>query len=614
MLIVDYETASEADLPALGGRLYAQHHTTRILMAGLWDTDSLTVEPYVREFVGPVERETQIASWGSFDYHIFTETEWRECRPGQWLDLMAVARFAGLPAGLDACAKFLGITTKKDPRGKALIRKYSLPQEDGSLKPLIEGSEDYQAMAEYCIQDVRLTARLAQFLKPVIPEWEEHGRPGYEVTERMNARGVPIDRVAAKRALQLCEEHEARLVEEFENLTGFKPSQVAKLAEYLGLENATKETLEAQEFVDFHKERARQIRLEFAKAATKKLRPMLESSVVDGRAHDCFIFNGAHTGRGASRKIQLQNMKRATVSPEVFSALHSPPGDGLPLALANPLQAAQENIRGFIHNPDRKLVVADYSQVEARIVAWLADCTPMLEAFSDPNRDIYREFAAQAYRASEDDVDSEQRTFGKIVVLGRGYGASPMAFVRQSKGYGVKLRLMTAQTLKKRYDELYPEVGELRDKLENAVTLAAQGLVADPIEVGPLKIWRSPSGSMLIIQLPSGRKLRYYAPRVVDGEIWVKTKNGNTRLWGGHILENVAQAIATDLKNNAMEWLDFLGIDLIMEVHDEIVAEAFEDYAESTLEQMIGAMERPPIWIIPGLIKSEGSVMDRYSK
>ena len=607
MLFVDYETRSKVNLPAVGSHVYANDPSTEILMVGCATEDDT---PRISETIGG--RQFHLVSWGRFDYQIYRALENPDYPSDTWIDAQAIARYTGMPGGLDAFSKALGFGIHKDTRGKRLITKYCKPPGGGGPFLKLEG-EDLTAMEEYCLQDVVLLQEAWKRLKVLLPEWEMYCRPAYEATEAMNELGVPIDRVAAGRALDQCRAHEARLVEECANLCGFRPSQNLRIAEFLGMGSCSKGDLEKRTFKDPTQQRVRDIRLEFAKAATKKLVPMLEMSAVTGRAHGCFVFNGAHTGRGSSQDIQFQNMVRAEVNPEVFRKLHA--GETLHL----PLQDVQENIRGFIQPmKGGKLISVDYSQLEARIAAWLSDCTELLDGFKDTTRDVYREAAARAYGIPLADVGPAERSYGKIAILGPTYGAGGKALAAQAPGYGIEMTEAEGDKLKTFYRTTFPEIPLLWDKLEDAAMQVVSHRTEGAVWVGPIGFTLNASGKTLELILPSGRKMRFLYPaigedRFGDAAVVVLTKHGKRSIWGGHWLENICQAIAADLKNDALVRISDLGYDPILEVHDEIVVEEYARW-EVVLEDMVFIMETPPSWAPKGLFRAEGKIMGRYSK
>ena len=652
LLFIDYETRSRVDLPSAGSFVYSRDPSTEILMVGVArDYDPPAVHRHVGMLLTPV------VSWGRFDYEIYREKE-SFVPSRRWIDASAVARYLGLPGGLDACARWLDLPVAKDTRGKRLISKYCKPNKEGDFEHLT--GDDRIAMREYAIQDVVLLQEIWKRIGPYYPEWEKNCRAGYEVTHRMNDRGVPIDREAAYEAHLQCLAHEERLRVECRDLSGFNPSQNLKIAEFLGMDSIGKEKLAEATFKDPTQARVAEIRLEFAKAATKKLVPMMAMSTRTGRAHGCFIPNGAHTGRGSSRNIQFQNLKRAKVDPEVFAKLDR--GD----RLDNPLGDVQQNIRGFLRPGEGKVfVVVDYAQVEARILAWLADDPTLLEMFRT-GRDPYKYFAAHLFKVDQSSVTDEQRAYGKIAVLGAGYGAGPGLAV-QAKAYGIDMTETEARELAELYRSLFPEVPALWERMffewtqpgwlgsvvpkshdlkqqlragfhiPHGAWWTNESLTNDLFGWGGSKAagdhgkhWGySYKDNALRLHLPSERIVRYHRPRSdLKFRVSKKTKKiypspevtytdqfGRRRQLRMTIaVENVCQAIATDLKLDAMCRLDDMGYQLVGEVHDEIIIEVDAAEAEACLRETIAVLESPPDWAPKDLIKAEGSIMPRYSK
>lgn len=668
---IDYETRSLVDLPSVGAILYAQHPSTEILMTAY---ATLKTDPEVRDCAGPIPHRDYVCSWGMFDFHIYRALEDHEFPLSHWIDAMALARYVSLPARLNDFGR-VALGEEKVEAGKRLINKYSKPNKDGAFNEL--AGDDRDEMVRYALQDVALLKKgWTNVLGKVYGEWSRYCRPGWETTERMNLRGVPIDVEAVEAAIHQCEAHSKRLEDECMALCGLRPSQNVALAEFLGMESIAKGELEeALPSLEGVKKRVAEIRLESAKAATKKLYPMKAMASATGRAYGCFVFNGAHTGRGSSRDIQFQNLKKGDVDPQVFADLHA--GN----ALENPLKQVQENIRGFISSPEKKLVVCDYAQVEARILAWLADEPALLEAFRDPTRDVYKEFASHAFKLPIEKIDNEKRAYGKIAVLGAGYGAGP-GLAKQAKSYGIEMTPDEGRLLSKQFHQFAPGVRAFRqnelvgnatrpgwllrvcpvepvlletrgspDPRFRAPRESAQSLVefvqeslhpddfnrirSDVLTWGldrvagdkDLGLWYERHGGSVVLRLPSGRRVRYHGMQshltgmATDDGYFVTSaftfwdKFGNR----GHIgtpvvVENLCQAIATDLKIDAMVRMEAEGLPPILEVHDEIVCEAEPRTADYVLERMLAIMEDPPAWAPKDLIRAEGKVVDRYTK
>jgi len=612
--LVDYETAGRLDLKKVGAFVYSQDPSTTVHFVGCADPEGT---PYITDALPP---SGTFVSWGEFDRLIYeTRSHTKGTKAvASFIDAMAIARYAGLPGRLNDFCRVMGIEVRKDRRGKALIQKYSRPDPaTGEFLPLC--GDDRAEFEAYCIRDVELLQRAWKILKGIHPEWERICRPGYEATMRMNRYGAPIDREAVAGALEQCQRQEGELEKRCQMLSQLRPTQTIALADFLGLPNATKATLEATRFDDPVKEEVRQIRLDYAKAATKKLVPMLAMSAVTERVHGCFVYNGAHTGRGSSIGIQLQNMVREKVDPEALAAFR----DRIPLR--NPLEEARKNIRGFIRAPEGRLfAVADYSQIEARIVAFLSGSKEMLAAFADDSRDIYSEFAAEAFGIPLPSVSrDDHRPYGKVIVLGAGYGAGGEALATQSVSYGLTPNPALMARLKKVYLQKYPEVEKLWAAYDDAAFQVVTRSTPGAVEVGPVAFQLNATGQVLEVHMPSGRVMRFLKPAIEDhpfrfGEqtLMVTTKHGRRSVWGGHWTENIAQSIAGDIKTAALVAVtnQLPNTPVIMEVHDELVVECMDDESDHVLDRVLNLMCEVENCLPPGLLKAEGSTMEFYSK
>jgi len=604
----DYETCCWVPITLAGGFEYFPH--AQILMVGvaIGDADPIIAPNILSTGASGQYREV---SWGRFDYHIYKQHEDTSFKSEDWIDAMALAYFLGFPPSLNGFATAIGVENKKDARGTRLINQYCVPQEDGTFKDLDANPEDKAAFEEYCLQDVRLLQTAWKTLSPIYPEWEKTQRANLEIVERMNERGVPIDRIAAIRAIKQIKEQETALREECIELTGFNPTQTEKLRVFLDVPNMTKATLESEEFTDPIAERVRDIRLAVSKAATKKLKPMIAMSETDGRARGCFIPNGAATGRGSSRGIQLQNLKRRVIDPSYFDTLHN--GD----ALEDPLTQTQENIRGFLRaEKGNTFLCADYGQIEARILAWIAREKTLVSAFRK-GIDVYKLMAANIFGISSvDDVTDDQRQLGKIGVLGCGFGASGPGIAAQAKNFGVNVDDDFGWRVVGTYRQTFPAIAHLWGELDKGVIEVVEG--SRPFFNAARTTFQM-QRRFLIATLPSGRRLRYYDARVEDGPrgrgVVFKGRVGmslvDKRLWHGHLVENLCQAIAADIKLSAMKRCPF---PLIAEVHDELVCEVPESDAERDLDSLIDVMCEVDDWMMSKLIVADGWVGERYSK
>ncbi len=602
---VDYETRCLLDLPTVGTDRYVEK--AEILMVGLGFEDGETVvRSDLRHFIflEADARDVTFVSWGDFDRNV---AQWVEGMiVPNWINAANLARMVGLPGGLQKFCSSIGIPAKKDARGTRLINKYSKPQKDGTF--LVLEGEDREAFEDYCLQDVRLLQQAWRFLSPLVSEWHRCHAERAATYDKMNARGVPIDVEAAKLALDACTQQAEEIEIACRYKHGFSITQVEKVRDFLGTVDCTRQTLESFKTKDPDKIWLRDARLLVSKAATKKLVPMIDMASDDGRVRGAFQYHGAHTGRGSSHGVQFQNLKKAKIDPSYFDRLHSN------VFMEDPTGECQRNIRGFIKAPvDHTFVIVDYAQVEARIVAWIANERPLVEAFVE-GRDIYKEFAARVYGVTIDTVTDSQRAHGKAAILGCGYGMGPDRFVVQAGQQGIDVPFQTAQKLVGLYRSAYSAIPLLWNEIDTGIKRLLWGH-NDVFSAGRCTFTVNKHRTMLRVELPSQRVLRYFMPKVEDNQIVYQGRFGPTHCWGGHFVENICQAIAGDLKVDAMQRADKLGYRTVMEVHDELVIEEANEICASTLNMMLMVMADPPEWMDePGLIKGEGKLSDRFTK
>jgi DNA polymerase len=515
-----------------------------------------------------------------------------------WIDAADLARLCGLPQNLQDFCNAIGIPAKKDGRGTRLINKYSKPQEDGTFR-VLEG-EDRQAFEEYCLQDVVLLEQAWRFLAPLVPEWERDHAPNLVCYEKMNARGVPIDVDSAEKARALSVEQEVALNQECRARFSFSLTQPALVGAFLGLSDVERATLENFHPKDPNKLWVRDARLAVSKAAAKKLVPMIELACEGGRIRGSALYHGAHTGRGTSRGVQFQNLKKGKVDEWFFECLR------LGLKVDDPIGDTQKNIRGFIKAEEgRTFVIVDYAQVEARLLAWMSGQQDLVEAFVR-GEDIYRGFASDFHGVPPVDISDEQRAHGKAVILGCGYGMGAPRFVVQAAQHGSEVPLQLAYALVSKYREKYPNIPKLWDEVDKGVKSLLRGY-SDGFSAGKCAFSLNKHRTMMKIVLPSGRSLRYFMPRVDQDRIIYRGRFGWKQCWGGHFVENVCQAMAADLKMDAMKRADILGFSTVLEVHDELVIE--ETYELSMV------MADPPDWMdVAGLIIGDAKVSTRFTK
>lgn len=364
--------------------------------------------------------------------------------------------------------------------------------------------------------------------------------------------------------------------------------------------------------------------MEYASSAGTKLKRAVAATMPDGRIRGCFQWHGAHTGRWAGRIIQPQNLPRVPegFDPEVelVALLNRRDGVGTGAGMSIKARLAA-SLRALIQAPDGyRLVVVDFSQIESRVLCWLAGQETMLELYRR-RVDPYPEVAKA--------LGSDSRQFGKLLTLSAGFGAGGNKLYQVAPSYRVPLTAPEAAQAIARWRQANPRIV--------AFWHAWQDLLVAAVERSPDTVWRYPrdgretlliamrhSGEdALRVELPSGRHLIYHQPRMIAREDQpgrfdlfyqqVKGKDWQEeRGWHGSFVENVVQAIAYDLMADAMLRMDATGIALIGTVHDEAIALSPADWSDTVLAEMKRIMSTPPDWANGLPLAAKGYVNERY--
>lgn len=616
-------------------------------------------------------------------YHI-CHLRWGWPMPVRWSCTAARARYYGVRASLDGAASDLEVVVQKDERGKEFInnfckpRKYKGPKRDGIVKELWyephENPEGWRIGKEYCVTDGRAEADVDAIL-PDLPEFEQ---AAWDWDFKINTRGVPVDLQSVARAETFADTFTEAAYGIFEVATGLRPTQRDKVLDYLkqreeieDIGDLRSKTLKRLTLTDFPPDLQEiiQIRLDCSLASTKKLTTMLRCTDRDGRARGVHLYGGAHTMRWSSKRIQVQNMKRGDRDEQerMFAFLANPcweaPAAGLGQngspALAEmpslpawvveagwrfmrPLRSLSLSMRGFIAAPEgHKIVAADFAQIEARVLAWLARCMWLLQAFRD-GQDPYVKFGAEyMYNRKYEDCfeyvngkrrvvkDFERpRQISKSAVLGAGFGLGKRKFVEYCDNSDLIISEEEADKTISAYRSAHKEVVALWDRVEQAAILATvnegqtYGIGGTDVK---FYVWRIDNERYwLVCQLPSGRALYYYRPKVQLGEKWGRVvekltfrkewngKSFRESTYGGKLVENIVQAIARDILCVGGIKADNAGYPVIMLVHDETVTLPTVDFGSH--DELCTLMCDQEPWITDLPIKAEGATMMRYGK
>jgi len=645
-LHLDFETHSEADLRKIGSSAYSRDPSTDVTCLA-WAVDDGPVKLWIpgENYDVPnteilAYENVEIHAWNSrferdiWDNILVKRYGWPKIEPHQWHCTMARANYWGLPAKLELAGNALGLplNLQKLANARQLMLQMARPRSyDASNRPVWWHDTDLiklRMLADYCVQDVEAERAIHKHTSDLPPR----ERALWLIDQDMNRRGITVDKRFAVAMRSIATAAKLDIDRELAGLTGGTVTgvnQQAKLLEFVqnngmpGLTDLKKDTIEplADPYGDVA-EQALALRRDGAKTSTAKLNAMLDALEPDCRLRGSLRYYGTRTGRWSGTggaKVQLQNLPRGVLKDPLTACqdiLDDMPVDFLNKWHGRTLDVVSSCLRGcFVAAPGKNLVVADLSQIEARMLAWLAGQDDVLAVFRS-GQDIY------SYDARK--MGSPNRQLGKTFRLGAGYGTGVAKIIAIARGYGVDLAPAVAQQLIYSWRRDNPKIVGLWADLERAFRIAISQPAGSHFDINKwLKILRTTGG--IAIVLPSGRWLIYRNARwitddetgedqmVYDGVDRYTNQWGPIRVWGSKLAADVTQAAARDVMAEDMLELDGY-VDLILSVHDELIAEADREYSGETLDNMLDVMRTPPGWA-PGLpVWAEGWHGPRYHK
>lgn len=642
-LSIDIETYSSANLAKCGVYKYVESPDFEILLFGysvdggpVQVIDLASGETIPKEIIDVLTDEN-VTKWA------FNANFERVClsrylnypigkylKPSSWKCSMVWAATMGLPLSLEGVGSVLGLEKQKLTEGKDLIKYFCQPcsptkaNEHRTRNYPYHAPDKWLSFKQYNIRDVEVEmsvqAKLANF---PVPDnvWKE-----YHLDQEINDRGVALDMVLVQKAIDMDSHSRSELTEAIKNLTGLdNPNSVQQMKQWLsknGLETETLDKKTVLKLIQTAPPELRDVlslRQQLAKSSVKKYQAMKNAVCSDGRARGMFQFYGANrTGRWAGRIIQLQNLPQNHLPDLEQARALVKIGDieAVELLYEDVPDTLSQLIRtAFIPNEGAKFIVADFSAIEARIIAWLASEKWRQDVFAKGG-DIYCASASQMFKVpvEKHGINSHLRQKGKISELALGYGGSVGA-----------LKAMGALDMGLTEDELPSLVDAWRQSNPNIVRFwwdvdrAAMEAIRNKHANETHGIVFSCRSGMLFITLPSGRKLSYVKPRIGEnkfgGQCITYEGIGTTKKWerlssyGPKLVENIVQATARDILCYAMQTLQNRSI--VMHIHDEIVIEADK---RLPLNVVCEKMSRVPPWADGLLLGSDGYETSFYCK
>lgn len=656
-LSIDIETYSSMELPKCGVYKYTEAPDFDILLFGysvdggpVQVVDLASGETIPTEIIAALTDDT-VTKWafnaqfericlsrwlrdhGGFNntgYSIPEDSVGEYLDPAAWKCTMIWSAHMGLPLSLEGVGTVLGLGKQKLTEGKDLIRYFCQPcaptkANGGRTRNLPRHAPDkWAAFKRYNIRDVEVEMSIQDKLSRFpVPDavWEE-----YHLDQQINDRGVAIDRELVKQAIEMDTRSRAELTAAMKALTALEnPNSVQQMKQWFSNNGLTIDSLGKKEVMELLKTAPAELqtvlllRQQLAKSSIRKYQAMEKAVCADGRARGMFQFYGANrTGRWAGRIIQMQNLPQNHLSDlaEARALVRSGDFDGVELLYEDVPDTLSQLIRtAFIAKPGYKFIVADFSAIEARVLAWFAGELWRQEVF-ESGGDIYCASASQMFKVpvEKHGVNGHLRQKGKIAELALGYGGSVGA-----------LKAMGALDMGLMEDELQPLVTAWRNSNPNIVKFwweidrAAMNAVRYHMngEVGSIRFYYQ--SGMLFITLPSGRRLSYIKPKLGTNQFGSECITyegvGSTKKWerletyGPKLVENIVQATARDILCYAMRTLSHCFI--TMHIHDELVIEADP---RMSLEAVCEQMGRTPPWAEGLKLRADGYETPFYKK
>jgi DNA polymerase bacteriophage-type len=635
VLFRDFETRGVVSLKSAGAHRYAADLCTEIICAAYAvDDEPVQIwtppDPIPLEVVeAAINPEYLVAAHGPFEL-VFEQNNlgprfgWPQAPTFRQRCTMTLALAHSLPGSLEKAAKALSLLHQKDRTGQRLMLQMAKPRrprksEDPNGVYFFDDDARKERLFAYCMYDVQILRELYQRLLPLSEAEQEL----WELDQIINQRGFYVDRAFAEAAREVARAVRPALDAELERITGgavTRVGQVARLQAWIrergcrDILKLDKKAIEKLLDTELPPEvlRALELRRDGAQSATRKIDTLLTCCGTDGRVRGALKFHGASTGRWSGNGFQPQNLKRPDVH-DLDSAIAAIATGDLAQVQAQfprPLSVIGDITRSLIcAAPDNVLIGADFSSIESRVLAWIADegwklnTYRRFDATQDPADEPYCITACKIFRkpAGTYNTESPERKIGKTCDLAFGYQGGLGAWRKFEPD---RFSDQEVEQFKAEWRAAHPRIRKFWYDINRAAWKAVRDR-GQIIRCGRIAFLCK--GTFLLLKLPSGRKLAYPYPRIEIEDLehqvvvvkdnsagqWRDCRHGNG-LYGGLLTENVVQAISRDLLAEAMLRIEAAGYPIVLHVHDEVVAEIPEDFGST--KQFTRLMTRVPVW------------------
>lgn len=641
-LAIDIETFSDVDLVKSGVYAYtASPHFEILLFAYAFDDDSMQIidiasgEKLPAKIIKALTDENVIktAFNAQFERTCLSKHLNKRLKANSWQCTAVQAATLGLPLSLDGVAQVLGLNEQKMKEGKDLIRYFSIPCKPtkvngGRTRNLSYHSvEKWNEFKNYCKRDVEVERAIRRKLSNYYIS--ENEQRNYILDQEINDRGVAVDLTLVSKAMECDRLHKDDTYAMAQKLTGLdNPNSVAQLKQWL-LENGVEvDSLSKKTVTNLAKEsdgeieRLLNLRLQLAKTSVKKYEAIERAVCPDGRVRGLLQFYGANrTGRWAGRLVQVQNLPQNHIKDLTLARnlVRSGEFNTLELLFDSVPHVLSELIRtAFIPKPNHRFIVADFSAIEARVIAWLAGEKWRMDVFATHGK-IYEASASQMFKVPIEEITktSPLRQKGKISELALGYGGGVGALTSMG-ALEMGISEDELQGLVTSWRLANPNITKLWWDIDKTAVKVVKEKTTEV--VGRIKIHYE--SGIMFVTLPSGRKLSYIKPRIepnrFERDAVTYEGVGTAKKWerietyGPKLVENIVQAISRDLLSEAMQNISEKGYDIVMHVHDEVIIEAPMDFG--SLKEVCDVMAIAPLWAKGLPLRADGYECDYYRK
>jgi DNA polymerase len=651
ILSIDVETYCDLDIKNVGAYRYCEHPSFEILLfAYAFNDEPVEIvdlaqgEKIPFRVIDALDNSNVIKSAFNANFErnaIQNCTTQTWCLPKEWQCTMIKALTLGLPGSLDMVGKAMHLEEDKQKmkEGKALIQYFCKPCKPtkvngGRTRNLPEHDmEKWETFKLYCKQDVEVERDIRNKLNKYKTTDKEQRL--WELDQRINDRGINLDLELITKAIKCDEQYKERLVNEAIELTGLSnPNSPAQLKEWIGqrlgyaVGSINKDIMptllqDAELQGKDEVKRILELRQLMGKTSTKKYQTMIDMRCDDGKVRGLLQFYGANrTGRWAGRGVQVQNLPQNHL-PDLDDArnyIRNGDFDIVELLYDSIPDTLSQLIRtAFIPKEDNRFLVADFSAIEARVIAWLAGEQWRLDVFATHGK-IYEASASQMFHVPIESIKkgSDLRQKGKIAELALGYGGSVGALTSMDKSKSIPEEELPG--LVKSWRNANLNITKFWWDCDKAAKKAIHEKTTVCIQHG-IKFIYDPG--VLFIQLPSGRKLSYIRPKIEPGPydkpiITYEGMEQTTKQWttletyGPKLVENIVQAVARDCLAEAMFKVTAAGYDIVMHVHDEIIMDVPKGFG--SIEEVNSIFGEPIEWANGLSLRADGYECSYYMK